>query len=116
ILNSFVYSANQHDIWKKNGSHTDPASESIWVERTKQPWLLDPNDSSDFKMNCPWCKEEVQISWANYVNLMRTVKTEEKCPKCSAPYSIETLSAKRLIDDISAWNEKSRFKIGRAHV
>ncbi|PKY42401.1 hypothetical protein RhiirA4_456198 [Rhizophagus irregularis] len=47
----------------KNGSHTDPVSESIWVERTKQSWVLDPNDSSDFKINCPWCRKEVQISW-----------------------------------------------------
>uniref|UniRef100_U9SVS6 Uncharacterized protein n=1 Tax=Rhizophagus irregularis (strain DAOM 181602 / DAOM 197198 / MUCL 43194) TaxID=747089 RepID=U9SVS6_RHIID len=36
-------------------------SESIWVERTKQSWVLDPNDSSDFKINCPWCKKKYKF-------------------------------------------------------
>ncbi|CAB4467628.1 unnamed protein product [Rhizophagus irregularis] len=101
-----------HDIWEKNNGHTDSNSESIWAERTKQPWVLDPNDSSDFKINCPWCKEDVQISWMNYVNLMKAIKADEKCPKCRAPYSVETLGAKRFIDDISSWNKYKTQYIG----
>lgn len=62
-INFLISYYNQHDIWEKNNGHTDSNSESIWAERTKQPWVLDPNDSSDFKINCPWCKEDVQISW-----------------------------------------------------
>ncbi|CAB4433834.1 unnamed protein product [Rhizophagus irregularis] len=33
-------------------------------------------------------------------------------PECNAPYSIETLSAKRFIDDISAWNKDGTHFIG----
>jgi hypothetical protein len=41
---------------------------------------------------------------------MKAAKTDEKCQKCQAPYSVETLSAKRFIDDIIAWNkDKTRF-------
>ncbi|PKC74906.1 hypothetical protein RhiirA1_508974 [Rhizophagus irregularis] len=75
-----------HDIWEKNGSHTDPVSESIWVERTN-------NHGS------------------NYVNLIKNDNTDEKCLECNAPYSIETLSAKRFID-ISAWNKDGTHFIG----
>jgi hypothetical protein len=58
-----LYSINKYDIWESNGGHTDPPSEKIWAEETKQPWVLDPNDSSDFKIICPWCKSNVQIPW-----------------------------------------------------
>ncbi|CAG8578735.1 12331_t:CDS:2 [Ambispora gerdemannii] len=101
-----------YDVWESNGDHTDPPSEKVWVEETKQPWILDPNDSSDFKIICPWCKSSVQIPWVNYVKLMQTVETDESCPKCYAPYSIETLSAKRFVDDISAWNKDKTRLIG----
>ena len=41
---------------------------------------------------------------------METDEVKEKCSECNAPYSIETLSAKRFIDDISAWNkDETRF-------
>jgi hypothetical protein len=60
---NFFYLVDQHDIWEQNGSHIDSTSESIWVKKTGQPWVLDPSDISDFEMNCPWCKKEVQISW-----------------------------------------------------
>ncbi|RHZ64644.1 hypothetical protein Glove_321g24 [Diversispora epigaea] len=38
-----------YDIWVKNDGHTDPESESIWVNNTRQPWILDPDDSSDLR-------------------------------------------------------------------
>ncbi|CAG8715975.1 9028_t:CDS:2, partial [Funneliformis caledonium] len=47
-----------------------------------------------------------------YVNVMRSTKTKEKCPKCQAPYSVETLSVKRFIDDIEAWNKDNTKFIG----
>ncbi|CAB4390741.1 unnamed protein product [Rhizophagus irregularis] len=78
-----------HDIWEKNGSHTDPVSESIWVERTNNHGYR-----------------------SNYVNLIKNDNTDEKCLECNAPYSIETLSAKRFIDDISAWNKDGTHFIG----
>jgi hypothetical protein len=43
---------------------------------------------------------------------MKNVNTDEKCPECNAPYSVETLSAKRFIDDISAWNKDGTQFIG----
>jgi hypothetical protein len=43
---------------------------------------------------------------------MKDPKPEEKCPKCRAPYSVETLSAKRFIDDIIAWNKDRTRYIG----
>jgi hypothetical protein len=63
ILKLYSFSADQNDTWEKNGDHVDPESERIWVDYTKQPWVLDPTNSSDFKINCPWCKSEVQIPW-----------------------------------------------------
>jgi hypothetical protein len=48
----------------------------------------------------------------NYVKLMRAIETDEGCPKCYAPYSIETLSVKRFVDDISAWNKDKTRLIG----
>ncbi|CAG8524786.1 2075_t:CDS:2 [Diversispora eburnea] len=99
-----------HDIWVKNNGHTDPESESIWVKNTKQPWVLDPNDNSNFKMKCPWCKDIIQIPWKNYVKLMQNIETDEKCLTCKASLSVETLSCKRFIDDIVEWNkDKTKF-------
>ncbi|CAG8762318.1 18190_t:CDS:2, partial [Dentiscutata erythropus] len=85
---------------KSNGSHTDPASERIWTEKTKQPWVLDPNDSSDFKIE--YREKYVQTSDAN-----------ENCLICYAQHSIETLSVKRFIDDVSAWNKDKSRLIGK---
>ncbi|RHZ88179.1 hypothetical protein Glove_26g288 [Diversispora epigaea] len=101
-----------YNIWVKNNGHTDPESESIWVKNTGQPWVLDPDDSSDFKMICPWCKKTMQIPWENYVKLMRNIEAKEKCPKCQVSLSVETLSCKRFIDDIVEWNENKTKFIG----
>ncbi|CAG8655314.1 8634_t:CDS:2 [Racocetra persica] len=111
LLNNF-YSLIKYEIWESNGSHIDPASERIWTEKTKQPWVLNPNDSSDFKITCPWCKSNIHMQWEKYVKLMQTSDANENCPICYAQHSIETLSAKRFIDDISAWNKDKSKLIG----
>jgi hypothetical protein len=43
---------------------------------------------------------------------MKSVNAKEKCPKCDASYSVETLSAKRFINDISDWNQYKYKLIG----
>ncbi|RHZ64645.1 hypothetical protein Glove_321g23 [Diversispora epigaea] len=54
----------------------------------------------------------MQISWENYVKLMRNLKTDEKCLTCKVSLSVETLSCKRFIDDIVKWNENKTKFIG----
>ena|SRR6266498_4038238 len=48
-------------IWTQLGSHTDTYSEKIWEQHTSEPWVLDPQDNSDFKIKCPWCKKLINI-------------------------------------------------------
>ncbi|RHZ48982.1 hypothetical protein Glove_535g33 [Diversispora epigaea] len=84
----------------------------VWVKNTEQPWVLDPNDSSDFKMKCPWCKDIIYIPWGKYVKLIQNIEVKEKCPTCKVSLSVETLSCKRFIDDIVEWNKNKAKFIG----
>jgi len=55
----------QLDIWLKSDSyeHIDEQSKSLWESYTKTPWVLDPNDDSDFILVCPWCDNPNSVKW-----------------------------------------------------
>ncbi|RIB01904.1 hypothetical protein C2G38_2229336 [Gigaspora rosea] len=105
--------AQLHELWSKtNGDHMDERSKQFWEENTKQPWILDPNDTSDFELVCPWCSTTLMITANNYVKLMRNPKDSEKrCDKCKFKLSIESLSAKRFMDDIQKYNDGKKVYI-----
>ncbi|CAG8520979.1 11151_t:CDS:2, partial [Gigaspora rosea] len=105
--------AKLHELWSKtNGDHMDERSKQFWEENTKQPWILDPNDTSDFELVCPWCSTTLMITANNYVKLMRNPKDSEKrCDKCKFKLSIGSLSAKRFMDDIQKYNDGKKVYI-----
>ncbi|CAG8717226.1 3540_t:CDS:2, partial [Racocetra persica] len=98
--------AKIHEIWSQNnGEHIDERSKQFWEKNTNQPWVLDPNDTSDFELVCPWCFTKLMIAANNYVKLMRNPKHVETCSKCNVKLSIERLSAKKFMDDIQKYND-----------
>ncbi|CAG8770340.1 10226_t:CDS:2, partial [Racocetra fulgida] len=38
--------------------HIDERSKQFWEKNTNQPWVLDPNDTSDFELVCPTANGE----------------------------------------------------------
>ncbi|KAG9298392.1 hypothetical protein G9A89_003897 [Geosiphon pyriformis] len=87
----------------QNQDHIDEQSKQAWERYTQKPWYLDPFDDSDFEMDCPWCSKLLSIPADNYVRLMQELKYVEICSYCNEKLSIETLSAKRFLDDVAAW-------------
>ncbi|CAH1771216.1 9966_t:CDS:2, partial [Entrophospora sp. SA101] len=47
------------NVWLTNDNyeHIDQQSKVLWENYTKMPWILDPNDDSDFILVCPWCND-----------------------------------------------------------
>ncbi|CAG8618757.1 14121_t:CDS:2 [Cetraspora pellucida] len=91
--------------------HIDERSKQFWEKNTNQPWVLDPNDTSDFDLVCPWCFTTLMIAANNYVKLMRNPKHVEICSKCKFKLSIESLSAKKFMDDIQKYNDGKKAYI-----
>ncbi|CAG8733241.1 4249_t:CDS:2, partial [Cetraspora pellucida] len=106
--------AEIHNIWSQNnGEHIDERSKQFWEKNTNQPWVLDPNDASDFDLVCPWCFTMLMIAANNYVKLMRNPKHVEICSQCKFKLSIESLSAKKFMDDLQKYNNgKKAFIAG----
>ncbi|KAG9306058.1 hypothetical protein G9A89_020253 [Geosiphon pyriformis] len=91
------------ELWKRSSEHMHERSKQIWEKQTGKPWFLDPFDNSDFEVDCPWCAMPLQLTSQNYVNLMRTPEHHEKCLQCGAFLSIDSMSAKRFLDDVADW-------------
>ncbi|RIB07812.1 hypothetical protein C2G38_2213315 [Gigaspora rosea] len=71
--------AQLHELWSKtNGDHMDERSKQFWEENTKQPWILDPNDTSDFELVCPWCSTTLMITADILVSTVNGEYNEEK--------------------------------------
>nr|CAG8599337.1 2597_t:CDS:2 [Entrophospora candida] len=76
----------------------------LWENYTKMPWILDPNDDSDFILVCPWCNDSNFVKWDKYVDLVRNPNDESSsvmCNKCKVILTPNNLSAKRFLDDIN---------------
>ncbi|CAG8527843.1 1900_t:CDS:2 [Dentiscutata erythropus] len=87
--------AKLHELWSQNkGDHFDERSKQFWEENTKQSWVLDPNDDSSFELVCPWCSTTIMIA-----------------AKCNCKLSVETLSAKRFLNDIQKYNDEKQVYI-----
>ncbi|CAG8511729.1 27647_t:CDS:2, partial [Racocetra persica] len=55
--------AKLHETWSQTkGDHIDERSKQFWEENTKQPWVLDPNDTSNFELVCPWCSTTLMMA------------------------------------------------------
>ncbi|CAG8761709.1 43992_t:CDS:2, partial [Gigaspora margarita] len=104
--------AKLHEIWSQNnGDHIDEQSKQFWEENTKQPWVLDSNDDSNFELICPWCSTILVIPANNYTKLVWEPKNSVSCTKCNCKLSLETLSAKRFLNDIEKYNDGKKVYI-----
>ncbi|CAJ0636103.1 9578_t:CDS:2 [Entrophospora sp. SA101] len=76
----------------------------LWENYTKMPWILDPNDDSDFILVCPWCNDSNFVKWDKYIDLVKKPNDESSsivCDKCKVALTSDNLSAKRFLDDIN---------------
>ncbi|KAF0394652.1 hypothetical protein F8M41_010331 [Gigaspora margarita] len=90
--------AKLHEIWSQNnGDHIDEQSKQFWEENTKQPWVLDSNDDSNFELICPWCSTTLVIPAGTLVSIIDGEYSEEKAISDS-DYLFDSITWRKLID------------------
>ncbi|CAJ0856625.1 14891_t:CDS:2, partial [Entrophospora sp. SA101] len=90
--------------FRKNGNYLTFFLLVLWENYTKMPWILDPNDDSDFILVCPWCNDSNFVKWDKYIDLVKKPNDESSsivCDKCKVALTSDNLSAKRFLDDIN---------------